>query len=135
MGGQYSLPFTTAVALTRDLSHPLAYSAEAVHDPVVRALAQRIELIADDTLAHSAADRLQAIIVIEGAAQTYTLHTRPHKGSPRNPFTWEEISDKFRRYTAHCLSGDAASAIITAVEELERTTNMADLAERLAQPG
>jgi hypothetical protein len=26
MGGQYSLPFTTAVALTRDLSNPLAYN-------------------------------------------------------------------------------------------------------------
>ena len=25
LGGQYSLPFTTAVALTRDLSNPLVY--------------------------------------------------------------------------------------------------------------
>ena len=50
MGGQYSLPFTAAVAFTRDLSDPLVYTEDAVHDPVVRALAQRIELIADDTL-------------------------------------------------------------------------------------
>jgi 2-methylcitrate dehydratase PrpD len=133
MGGQYSLPFTAAVALARDLANPLAYNEDAVHDPAVRALAQRIELIADDTLA-GAADRLQAIIVIEDAEQTYTLHTRPHKGSPRNPFTWDEISGKFRRYTAHCLSADAASAIIEAVRELERATNMASLAERLAPP-
>src|SRR5262249_59921375 len=44
LGGQYSLPFTTAVALTRDLSDPLVYDEAAVRDPLVRALAARIEL-------------------------------------------------------------------------------------------
>jgi 2-methylcitrate dehydratase PrpD len=133
MGGQYSLPFTAAVAFTRDLSNPLVYTEDAVHDPVVRALAQRIELLTDDTLAHSAADRLQAVIVIECAAQTYTLHTRPHKGSPCNPYTWPDIGDKFRRYTAHCLSDDAASAFIEVVRELEQATHIDHLAEMLAK--
>src|SRR2546427_4399202 len=44
LGGQYSLPFTTAVALTRDMANPLVYNAEAVADPIVRDLARRIEL-------------------------------------------------------------------------------------------
>jgi 2-methylcitrate dehydratase PrpD len=133
MGGQYSLPFTAAVAFTRDLSNPLAYTPEAVQDPVVRALAQRIELMADDELARTAADRFQATIRIECAEQTYTLRTSPHQGSPRNPFTWDDICDKFRRYTAHCLSDDAATAIIEMVGSLERTPDMAHVAEILAQ--
>jgi 2-methylcitrate dehydratase PrpD len=133
MGGQYSLPFTAAVACTRDLSNPLVYTEDAVHDPVVRALAWRIELIADDNLARTAVDRFQASIVIECAGHTYTLHTRPHQGSPRNPFTWADISHKFRRYTAHCLSDTKAAAIIEAVSALEQTTNMGDVAEMLAR--
>jgi 2-methylcitrate dehydratase PrpD len=133
MGGQYSLPFTAAVACTRDLSNPLVYTEDTVHDPVIRALARRIELIADENLAHTAADRLQAIIIIECADHTYTLHTRPHQGSPRSPFTWADISEKFRRYTAHCLSDTRATAIIEAVSVLEQTTNMRDIAEMLAQ--
>src|SRR5262249_7766985 len=40
MGGQYSLPFTAAVALTRDMSNPLVYNDEAVKDPLVRKLAK-----------------------------------------------------------------------------------------------
>ncbi len=44
LGGQYSLPFTTAVALTRDMSNPLVYDEEAIRDPLVRDLARRIEL-------------------------------------------------------------------------------------------
>jgi 2-methylcitrate dehydratase PrpD len=110
----------------------MVYTEEAVHDPVVRALAQRIELLADDTLAHAAADRWQAVIVIECAAQTYTLHTHPHKGSPANPYTWSDIGEKFRRYTAYCLSGDAASATIEAVGELEQVRHMDRLAAMLA---
>ncbi len=46
LGGQYSLPFTTAVALTRDMSNPLVYDDDAVWDPIVRDLAGRIELLA-----------------------------------------------------------------------------------------
>lgn len=133
MGGQYSLPFTAAVACLRDLSNPLVYTEDAVHDPAVRALARRIELVADDNLARTAVDRFQASIVIECADHTYTLHTRPHLGSPRNPFTWADISHKFRRYTAHCLSDTKATAIIEAVHALEQTTNMRDVAEMLAQ--
>jgi 2-methylcitrate dehydratase PrpD len=133
MGGQYSLPFTVAVACTRDLSNPLVYTEDAVHDPVVRALARRVELVADENLARTAADRFQASIVIECAGHTYTLHTRPHRGSPGNPFTWADISHKFRRYTAHCLSDTKATAIIEVVRTLEQTTNMRDVAEMLAR--
>ncbi len=35
MGGQYSLPFTLAVAALRDLSNPLNYDDAAVSDPVI----------------------------------------------------------------------------------------------------
>src|SRR5215470_15714096 len=48
LGGQYSLPFTAAVALTRDMSDPLVYDGDAVADPVVRDLALRIELVPDE---------------------------------------------------------------------------------------
>lgn len=135
MGGQYSLPFTAALAFTRDLANPLVYTQDAVHDPEVRALAQRIELVTDDDLGRTAADHWQAIIVIECPEQTYTVPTRSHKGSPRNPFTWDDVSDKFQRYTAPWLSGARVSAIMAAVGELQRETNMARLAEMLASQG
>src|SRR5215475_1911938 len=91
MGAQYSLPFTTAVALTRDLSNPLVYNDEAVRDPVVRDLAQRIELVTLEDAGHEGPASLQAEIVLEYAGQRVTLTTLPHKGSPQNPFTWEEV--------------------------------------------
>jgi 2-methylcitrate dehydratase PrpD len=129
MGGQYSLPFTTAVALTRDLSNPLVYNDEAIRDPVVCDLAQRIELVPLEDAPHAGPASLQAEILLEYAGQRYTLATQPHKGSPYNPFTWEEVCNKFQRVTASIISARQATALIEAVGSLEQATDMAAVAQ------
>ena len=131
LGGQYSLPFTTAVALTRDMSNPLVYDEAAVQDPVVRDLARRIELqpVGD---AHDGAPGIwPADVLVECAGQRYTLRTRPHKGSPTNPFTWDEVCEKFCRYTASIIDASQAAALVEIVGRLERVGEVADVA-RLA---
>jgi 2-methylcitrate dehydratase PrpD len=129
MGGQYSLPFTTAVALTRDLADPLVYNDEAVHDPVVRDLSKRIELIPVEAPAHAGAGVYPAEVLLECDGRSYNLRTRPHKGSPANPFTWEEICHKFRRCTASIIRTKQADGIIAAVGHLEQVSDMAEVAQ------
>jgi 2-methylcitrate dehydratase PrpD len=132
MGGQYSLPFTAAVALTRDLSNPLLYNDEAVRDPVVHDLAKRIELIPVELTGHAEPGVYPAEVLLECDGQSYTLATQPHKGSPRNPFTWDEICRKFRRFTAAIISDKQAEGLIDVVEHLEQVANMAEVAEATA---
>jgi 2-methylcitrate dehydratase PrpD len=132
MGGQYSLPFTTAVALTRDLSNPLVYNDAAIRDPVVRELARRIELIPVEATGHTEPGVYPAEVLLECDGQSYTLATQPHKGSPRNPFTWDEICHKFRRCTAAIISDKQAEGLIDVVEHLEQVANMAEVAEATA---
>jgi len=133
LGGQYSLPFTTAVALTRDMANPLVYDEAAIRDPLVRELAQRIELEPVEGTAHEAPGVWPAEIRLECAGQRHTLHTRPYKGSSLNPFTWDDACEKFRRYTAAVLSGPQAARVIDAVGGLERATDMADVARLVAR--
>jgi 2-methylcitrate dehydratase PrpD len=132
MGGQYSLPFATAVALTRDLSNPLVYTDDAVWDPVVRDLAKRIELIPTEASAHAEPGVYLAEVLLECNGRSYTLQTKPHKGSPRNPFTWDEICDKFRRFTASIISAAQANAIIAMVGHLEQVDDMTRVAQATA---
>lgn len=132
MGGQYSLPFTTAVALTRDMADPLVYNREAMQDPLVRDLATRIELYPDAALP-SGHGVFPATLHIEAAGQTYILPTRPHKGSPQNPLTWAEAGEKFRRFTRHLLPREQATTIIDAIQRLEHTTDMAEIARLVGQ--
>jgi 2-methylcitrate dehydratase PrpD len=132
MGGQYSLPFTTAVALTRDLSHPLVYNDEAMWDPVVRDLAKRVELIPVEEMAHAASGLSQAEVLIACDGERYTLPTRPHKGSPSDPFTWKEVCDKFRRFTDSIISATQAEALIAAIGRVEHIADMAEVARLVA---
>jgi 2-methylcitrate dehydratase PrpD len=134
MGGQYSLPFTTAVALARDLANPLVYNDDAVWDPVVRDLAQRIELIPVEASAHAQPGAYPAEVILECNDHRYTLSAKPHKGSPRNPFTWDEICHKFRRVTAAIISTRQADGIIEAVGHVEQVADMAEVAQAAALP-
>jgi hypothetical protein len=60
-------------------------------------------------------------------------HARPYKGSPPNPFTWDEACEKFRRYTGSVVGAPRATAIIDAVAGLERAADMADVARLVAR--
>jgi 2-methylcitrate dehydratase PrpD len=134
LGGQYSLPFTTAVALTRDLSNPLVYDDEAIRDPLVRDLAQRIELEPVEHEGPETPHVWPAEILIDVAGRRHALRTRPHKGSPRDPFTWDDACEKFRRYTASVPSAREATTIIEAIRDLEQVTDMADVTALVAAP-
>ena len=133
LGGQYSLPFTAAVALTRDMSNPLVYDGGAVADPVVRDLARRIELRPLEDTSHDTPGVWPAEILIECAGQRHTLRTRAHKGSPPNPFTWDEMGEKFRRYTESTLDARQAAAIVGAVDGLERVADVGNVARLLVR--
>ncbi len=133
MGAQYSLPFTVAVALTRDLSNPLVYSDEAVRDPVVRAIAKRIELIPVEKDSHAAPGVYPAEVRIECDGRCHTLPTKPHKGSPRNPFSWQEVCQKFRRFTATIIGAGQDDSLVGAVEHLEQVKDMAEVAKIAAR--
>ncbi|HXJ84076.1 MAG TPA: MmgE/PrpD family protein [Candidatus Methylomirabilis sp.] len=132
LGGQYSLPFTTAVALTRDMSQPLLYDEAAVQDPLVRDLAGRVELDPREDAGHPPPYVWPADVIIEAGGRSHTLRTRPHKGAPSNPFTWAEVCEKFQRYTASIVATSRAMALIDVVGRLEQVANMAAVAELLA---
>jgi 2-methylcitrate dehydratase PrpD len=100
---------------------------------VVRDLARRIELEPMEEASHDGPHVWPAEITLEWAGARHVLRTRPHKGSPRNPFSWNEACEKFRRYTASMLAAPRAMAIIDAVGDLERLADVGDIARLVAR--
>lgn len=133
MGGQYSLPFTAAVALTRDMSNPLVYNNDAVKDPLVRALAKNMALVIDQSIPETHGAIPPAEVTITCGGTTYRKTTTPHKGSPLNPLDWAGACEKFSRYTRTLIGAKQAQAIIDAVGDLENQSDMARVASRLAR--
>lgn len=133
MGGQYSLPFTAAVALTRDMSNPLVYNDETVKDPLVRTLAKNMELVVDHSIPESHGAIPPAEVTITCGSATYKKTTTPHKGSPLNPLTWSDACEKFSRYTKGLIGATQAKAIMDAVGDMENQNDMARIASLAAK--
>jgi 2-methylcitrate dehydratase PrpD len=132
MGGKYSTPFTTAVALFRDISDPLNYDEAAIRERRIRGLAKQIELVTAD----DAGDRARggdceiALEMTDGGR--HVLPTRAVKGSPENPFTFDDGVAKFRQWTRRIIPDEQSSAVIESVRRLTEVRDMATVVRATA---
>jgi len=113
------------------MSNPLVYDEHAVADPLVRDLARRIDLAPLEEAAPETPGFWPAEILIECGGRRHAVRTRPYKGSPADPFTWEEAREKFGRYAASILGARQIEAIVGAVDGLQHTPDMSGLVRSL----
>ncbi len=132
LGGQYSLPFTVAVALLRDMSDPLVYSDETLWAPSVRELARKVEPHADSRFDRFPLDPGAEVVIELDGGQRHTLKVDDFKGSARQPMTFDEVAEKFLRVTRTLVNSRKARRIIGLARGLEGLTDLALLA-RLIQ--
>ena len=130
LGAQYSLPFSVAIALCRDITDPMTYSEDTLWDPTVRARSKAVELVADGRrFGRPGGPAAEVSLTIAG--RTHTLPVAGWKGAPANPYTYEEMAEKFRRYAAHCLTPACVEDLIGKVGRLEDVGDVAELAKLL----
>ena len=123
LGAQYSLPFSLAIALIRDAKDPAVFNESTLWYKDVRTLAERVELVARETYGGPMGE-----ITIRSAGAEYGLEARDWKGAPSNPYTFGEMSDKFRTYASGSLSEDRIEAVIGKVENMEDEMDAGSLA-------
>ena len=123
LGAQYSLPFSVAIALLRDVEDPDTFNESTLWDEDVRALAERVEPEARET-----GSSPMAIIVIRSTGKEYKLEARDWKGAPSNPYTFGEMSEKFKTYASASLAPGAIEEAIRRVDGLEDARDAGELA-------
>ncbi len=131
LGAQYSLPFSTAIALCVDAGDPRSYSQPVVNNPLVRAVAQMVEIV--PTPGFGAPGQPTAEVVVTAGGLEHRFACGDWKGAPSNQYTYPEMAGKFRRYAGHLLSSDAKEGIIERVGHLETEPDMAAVAQLLAK--
>lgn len=129
LGGQYSLPFTMAVALARDISNPVAFDKDALNDSSIRALARRIEVSEDTALAG-----LESEIALEIKGEKHMLSGKGFPGSLESPLDFDGVADKFRRYAGPLIGESRADDIIDHVRHLDGIADMSELAGLISRP-
>jgi 2-methylcitrate dehydratase PrpD len=119
LGAQYSLPFTTAVALVRDLANPYTLDESVLSDAVISDLAQRVEV-------QAGSDRAEVVI------DEVRMRASDFPGSSAQPLDFAGATDKLRRY-AGPLVGDARVAqLVDLVGDLEQLDDVGRLAAAIA---
>ena len=127
LGAQYSLPFSLAIALLRDISDPAIFNESIVGDEEVKALAERVELEAGEL-----GEDPMALITIRTSHREFRLEATDWKGAPTNPCSFEEISEKFRTYASNVIGAKAIEEVITRVLGLESEKDTGILARLLS---
>jgi 2-methylcitrate dehydratase PrpD len=118
MLGQYSVPFSLAVAAWRDPADPSAFANDCIRDPGILDLAARIRIVPGDagwgaglSIALHDARRLA------GSIATF-------RGCPETPMSLDDVAAKFRRLT---LDEPRADGLLEALLNIENVPDVAAL--------
>ncbi|HET6622122.1 MAG TPA: MmgE/PrpD family protein [Dongiaceae bacterium] len=96
MQAQYSVPYVTAIAAHRDPSDPRSFSEDALSDPHIRALAERIAL--QPRRSGGEGWGVEMSVTLRGD-RTVDSALDSFVGCPESPFTIERLRSKFMTLT------------------------------------
>lgn len=129
---QYSLPFPVAAALVRGRLAPTDISGEALRDPAILAMSDKIRLIeAKDLSARFPAERFARVRFRLKGGQTVSGDTTPARGDAGSPLPAAEILAKFHELADGPLGTEGALRIQEAVAMLARQADARPLVEAL----
>jgi 2-methylcitrate dehydratase PrpD len=130
---KFSLEYCTAAALTRGRVGLGDFTPEAISDPDVRRLMDRVRL----THSPEMEDRYPAewpvrvtVRLNDGAVLAETV--RFPKGDPENPLSWAELEAKFRSMVAGTAYSARAGELVRQVQGLDENEAAASLFEGLS---
>ena len=125
---KFSLPFCIALALIRGRVDPDDFTPAALADQAVRDLAGRVVLEEDDAGTAAYPSLWQATVVISSAGRRRREErVEAPRGSPENPATDREITEKFMRLSAGRVSADRREALLKAVAALDDISDVATI--------
>ena len=127
---QFSLPWAIATAVSKNSTGIDEFRGEALHDPEVLALAQKVTWELDPEAEAMYPKAYPATLVAEmNDGRTFFAHVDYPKGDPENPATKQEILAKFHLLTEKFLNSGRRDRIIEAVDRLDTMANIAELAD------
>lgn len=130
----HSLPYVVGTALLAGAIDDSSFSDQALHDPAVGALMQRITVAEDPALSarHPEYSPSRVTIRLKNGQEIEKQVDAP-KGDNTNPMTWEEVRHKFKAQFATYGSDAQAAAVIDAVDCLETLSDINTLVQAFSR--
>ena len=112
-----------------------SHSYARMADPQVRAVKERVQLIADRDLMDPAAPRSGRVEVTLRDGRTVSHFTRHAPGTTENPLDTESVNAKARLLMAPVLGAEQTEGVIRRVNDLEALADVRELRPFLARAG
>ncbi len=127
---QFSLPWAIAVAICKNKTGIDEFRTEALNDPELLGLAQKVTWELDPEAEAMYPKAYPATLIAElNDGRRFEAHVDFPKGDPENPASKEEILSKFYSLTEKVLDKGRREKIITTVDHLEQIQDITDLAD------
>ena len=117
----HSLPYCIAVAVARGNVLPTDFEPQALRDPIVRELMNKVKVLADPEIDSLFPKIKRAVVSIETFdGKRYEKKEDYAKGQPELPLSDEELISKFKANAFRKKSSEEQDEIIKATFEIER---------------
>jgi len=129
---QYSIPFTVGAALAYGRVGPTEISKERLNDDRIITVAKKVHLYNEpDTDNHFPKQTMARVEVKLKDGRSLTMDPIPLRGDYQNPFTEEEMDEKFRCYASTLLVDEDIRGLISLGKKVEEIENTSRLTEKL----
>ncbi len=130
LGAQFSVQFTTALTLLKEMPGLNSYTQETLEDTNIQELAKKVVVYEDETCTAEYPNNWGAIVTIEThGGQEYTLRKRHAKGNTENPIPMNDLLGKFHQNADNKISVDSANKVISSILHIEELHHISELTQ------
>jgi len=129
----HSLPYCIAVAVAKGNVLPSDFEEDALRDPLVWSLLDKIKVVANPEIDALFPKVKRAIVTIKTSQGEYKKQEDFAKGQPERPLSEEEIISKFKANSEKKISFSRMETIIKATQELENINEIGKYMELLVR--
>ena len=135
LSAKFSIPYAVAANIVRGTTDITSFYAEPVSDPEIKALAQRVEVVADPEMNLRRYDYPASRVTISLKDGRVLQHSvTAHHGDSRNPASQDELVGKFRFLTSEVLGEARMQQVIDTVSRLDSLDGVGELTGLLSPP-
>jgi 2-methylcitrate dehydratase len=128
----HSLPYCIAVAIAKGNVLPSDFEEDALRDPLVWSLLDKIKVVANSEIDALFPKVKRAIVTIKTSQGEYKKQEDFAKGQPERPLSEEELISKFKANSEKKISSSRMEDIIKATKGLENIDETGEYMELLA---
>jgi 2-methylcitrate dehydratase PrpD len=119
LAAKFSVPFAVATRIVHQSSALSSYTWEAVRDPRVLALAQKVDIAEDPDMSRRLPNERPARVVITDTdGRQWTGEAGVNRGDDASPYSEEELTHKFLDLTGRVWTEDHAKQVLQATHQL-----------------